>query len=124
MNEVSFSSEEEAQIESNHLTTSEYVAVGISSVLLGLIYVASVLLYLHLRKAREKKSKRVRDEDERDLAAAEEGVIKNNPLLGFGHHFGRIDSNITLIDSGGSDGEMHMEDRGHRLEETEVNLNA
>lgn len=36
------------------LSVSEYVAIGVCSVLLGLIYVASIMLYLHIRKRRLK----------------------------------------------------------------------
>lgn len=71
------------------------------SVLLGLIYVASVFLYLHLRRRRRDGEK---EEDRRDpqaMASAEEGVIKNNPLLSLGRHFTLPDNNYT--DSGSSD---------------------
>ncbi|XP_035435628.2 uncharacterized protein LOC118266327 [Spodoptera frugiperda] len=93
---------------SNGLTVSEYVAIGISSLLLGLIYVASVFLFLHIRKRRKAMS----DEDgnrrlkglikkdgsiitERDIVRVnneriqnlpntmcqDDGIIKKNPLL-------------------------------------------
>ncbi|XP_021182168.3 uncharacterized protein Sha [Helicoverpa armigera] len=96
------------------LSVSEYVAIGISSLLLGLIYVASVFLFLHIRKRRKAMS----DEDgnrrkgvikkdgsiitERDIVRVnneriqalpnamgqDDGVIKKNPLLNINrqHH--------------------------------------
>jgi len=38
------------------LTVSEYVAIGVCSILLGIIYVASIMLYLHIKKRRRKSS--------------------------------------------------------------------
>nr|CAD7196414.1 unnamed protein product [Timema douglasi] len=55
------------------LTVSEYVAIGVCSVLLGLIYVASVFLYLHVRRRRKGRS---------DDKSEGETVVKSNPLLG------------------------------------------
>ncbi|XP_047520026.1 uncharacterized protein LOC125059590 [Pieris napi] len=96
---------------STGLSASEYVAIGISSLLLGLIYVASVFLYLHIRKRRKASTEensvrrtkgRKRDGTiitERDIlrinnervqisnAMGEEGVIKKNPLLTVGRSF-------------------------------------
>uniref|UniRef100_A0A336LWW9 CSON004347 protein n=1 Tax=Culicoides sonorensis TaxID=179676 RepID=A0A336LWW9_CULSO len=49
--EVLFASE--SQIDESHfmnLTTKEYIVIGISSLCLGLIYIASVFLYLHIKK--------------------------------------------------------------------------
>lgn len=48
--EVSFQAEPSATETSEGLTTREYIVIGICSLLLGLIYVASVLLYLHMKK--------------------------------------------------------------------------
>ncbi|XP_019881565.2 uncharacterized protein LOC109609353 [Aethina tumida] len=77
--------------ESSHLSLSEYVAIGICSILLGLIYVASVFLYLHLKKRHASKND-VIDPDSQSLAAAEEGVVKNNPLLSMVAHFAPPDN--------------------------------
>ncbi|XP_067002355.2 uncharacterized protein sha [Anabrus simplex] len=63
------------------LTVSEYVAIGVCSILLGLIYVASVLLYLHVRRRRRGDSEKGGPSTVH-LASAEEGVVKSNPL----HH--------------------------------------
>ncbi|KAJ8717874.1 hypothetical protein PYW07_005804 [Mythimna separata] len=90
------------------LTVSEYVAIGISSLLLGLIYVASVFLFLHIRKRRKamsdedgnRRPKGLKKKDgsaitERDIVRVnneriqtlpnamgqDDGVIKKNPLL-------------------------------------------
>ncbi|CAK1551468.1 unnamed protein product [Leptosia nina] len=95
---------------SNGLSAGEYVAIGISSLLLGLIYVASVFLYLHIRKRRriateESTLQRVKELKKRDgklterdilrinneriqtLSSAmgqDDGIIKKNPLLSVG----------------------------------------
>lgn len=61
------------------LSPSEYVAIGVCSLLLGLVYVASVLLYLHARRRRSEKDK----VGSAALASVdlEHGIVKNNPLL-------------------------------------------
>lgn len=94
---------------SSGLTVTEYVAIGISSLLLGLVYVASVFLFLHIRKRRKaasdegdslKRLKGLKKKDgtpitERDIVRVnneriqtlpnamgqDNGVIKKNPLL-------------------------------------------
>lgn len=99
MNEILFSSDTRAESAPNGLSISEYVAIGISSVLLGFIYVASVLLYLHIRKRRKESKSEDHSYDDKNLASMEEGVVKNNPLLGLGRHFPVPDFN----DSASSD---------------------
>ncbi|XP_026763005.2 uncharacterized protein LOC113521619 [Galleria mellonella] len=96
------------------LTITEYVAIGISSLLLGLIYVASVFLYLHIRKRRRAASnegtinrlKGIKKKDgsiitERDIVRVknesiqslpnslgqDNGIVKNNPLLNIPRQF-------------------------------------
>ncbi|CAH2264332.1 uncharacterized protein LOC120633227 [Pararge aegeria] len=96
------------------LSVTEYIAIGISSLLLGLIYVASVFLYLHIKKRRKaargdkalRKLKvlrkkdgtaitehdiiRINNERVQSLANAlgqDDGVIKKNPLLNVGRQF-------------------------------------
>ncbi|KAF2878660.1 hypothetical protein ILUMI_27509 [Ignelater luminosus] len=103
VSEVSFSADAHAadDMNGNGLSISEYVAIGISSILLGLIYVASVFLYLHIRKRRKDSDKEVDRRDNQSLTTAEEGVIKSNPLLGLGRHFSGIDNSYS--DSGSSD---------------------
>ncbi|XP_072385918.1 uncharacterized protein sha [Diabrotica undecimpunctata] len=98
---------------SEALTVTEYVAIGICSLLLGFIYVASVFLYLHLKKKKansvdsRRNSKSVRD--------IEEGVIKNNPLLSMSSHF--LPGDAGCSDTNSSDNETapdilkHHEDR-------------
>ncbi|XP_068896459.1 uncharacterized protein sha isoform X2 [Tenebrio molitor] len=89
VSEVAFSPDaHSAGTNSNHLSVSEYVAIGTCSVLLGLIYVASVFLYVHLRKRREKSRK----PEDQNLTSAEEGVVKNNPLLTMAAHFQPADT--------------------------------
>ncbi|XP_047000526.1 uncharacterized protein LOC124616267 [Schistocerca americana] len=67
------------------LSASEYVAIGVCSLLLGLVYVASVLLYLHARRGGGGSSKSGSSSAELGLGAAEPleppPVVKRNPLL-------------------------------------------
>nr|XP_026492556.1 uncharacterized protein LOC113398161 [Vanessa tameamea]XP_026492564.1 uncharacterized protein LOC113398161 [Vanessa tameamea] len=95
---------------SSGLSVTEYIVIGISSLLLGLIYVASVFLYLHIKKRRKasaeegnlKKLKGLKKDvlsiTEHDIIrisnergqilpnsmGQDEGVIKKNPLLNAG----------------------------------------
>ncbi|CAG4947027.1 unnamed protein product [Colias eurytheme] len=96
------------------LSASEYIAIGISSLLLGLIYVASVFLYLHIRKRRkvaseESSLRRIKGLKKRDgtitvdrdilrinnervqtitnAMGQDDGIVKNNPLLSVGRTF-------------------------------------
>ena len=64
---------------SDGLSTIEYTAIGISSILLALIYVASVSLYLHSRKSKRKCP----EEPEIAITSGGDGagLVKNNPLL-------------------------------------------
>lgn len=57
------------------LSVSEYVAIGVCSILLGLIYVASVFLYLHTRKKKQKETKQ-KDGEAAHLTVGEEGQSK------------------------------------------------
>lgn len=104
MNEVLFSADTHVESHSSGLSISEYVAIGICSVLLGFIYVSSVLLYLHIRK-RRKERKRPTNFDDKTLTTMEEGVVKNNPLLGLGRHF----PNQEFSYSTGSDNEAQKD---------------
>lgn len=90
---------------SSGLSVSEYVAIGICSVLLGLIYVASVFLYLHIRRRRKEVDKTNERNDKQGLA--EEGVVKNNPLLNLVRHFPTPEN--TFSDSNSSDTEPNMD---------------
>lgn len=70
---------------STGLTISELIAVAICSILLGLMYVASILLYLHVRKGRPKERNGDIEAFKNPLMSNgiinEDGIIKNNPLL-------------------------------------------
>lgn len=101
MHEVLFSADNSLDSNTNGLSISEYVAIGICSVLLGFIYVASVMLYLHIRKRRRESSNADDDSDKKNLSTIEEGIVKNNPLLGLGRHF--PNSDIGFVDSASSD---------------------
>jgi len=74
------------------LTISELIAVAICSVLLGLMYVASILLYLHVRKGRPKGRATGDIEAYKNplmsngMVVGEDGLVKNNPLLQHGYN--------------------------------------
>ncbi|KAG8287241.1 hypothetical protein J6590_043609 [Homalodisca vitripennis] len=85
--EVSFSADAHAvsnSASSSNLSPSEYTAIATCSVLLGLIYVSSVLLYLHMRRSKAQAQAHDKlPEAGHPGVGGEEGVVKNNPLL---HH--------------------------------------
>lgn len=90
------------------LTVGELVAVAICSVLLGLMYVASVLLYLHVRKGRAAKGRNGDPEAFKNPLMSnggggviEEGVIKNNPLLMQQHGYNDNEAYESDDDGGG-----------------------
>ncbi|XP_032670365.1 uncharacterized protein LOC116843751 isoform X2 [Odontomachus brunneus] len=81
---------------SQGLSATEYTAIGLSSVILALIYVASVSLYLHSRKAKRKsiEEANVTLDGGRDGG----GLVKSNPLLAATRHF-ESDTNSGLTES-------------------------
>lgn len=68
------------------LSVTEYIAIGVCSILLGLIYVASVFLYLHVRRRRRVKQREHCNGQPVHLAGPEDGVVKSNPLLSAKRH--------------------------------------
>ncbi|KYB26200.1 uncharacterized protein sha isoform X1 [Tribolium castaneum] len=117
VSEVAFSTDAHSSSEnSNRLSVSEYVAIGTCSVLLGLIYVASVFLYVHLKKRNKDTSRKSED---KNLTSAEEGVVKNNPLLNMTGHF---QPDTIYTDSTSSDPEadlvQHSDDKKTKLGHT------
>ncbi|KAG5875336.1 hypothetical protein JTB14_027195 [Gonioctena quinquepunctata] len=103
---------------SESMSVSEYVAIGICSVLLGLIYVASVFLYLHLRKRNREKDAEKNGEN-KSIKGIEEGIVKNNPLLSMPAHF--IQTDQAYSDTNSSDNDAapdiikHHEDRKKQI---------
>ncbi|KDR11420.1 hypothetical protein L798_13424 [Zootermopsis nevadensis] len=81
------------------LSVTEYIAIGVCSILLGLIYVASVFLYLHVRRRRRgDKHQDRRNGQPVHLSGADEGVVKSNPLLATKRH--PLEAGSYLSDSG------------------------
>lgn len=89
---MSFQSESTSPDASEGLTTREYIVIGICSLLLGLIYVASVLLYLHMKK-RKRNHGSSGGHSNNTLESAKTGddddVYKNDQVA-FGHGFMRM----------------------------------
>ncbi|XP_060516715.1 uncharacterized protein LOC132696102 isoform X2 [Cylas formicarius] len=111
--EVAFSLEVPTQAKTSgagSLSINEYVTIGICSVLLGLIYVASVFLYLYLRKRNGKS--RIRDSDCESQNQEDEGIIKNNPLLGITHFVGSGENN-SYSESSSSENEIDRNSLNH-----------
>ncbi|XP_067217394.1 uncharacterized protein sha isoform X2 [Linepithema humile] len=81
---------------SQGLSATEYIAIGLSSVILALIYIASVSLYLHSRRAKRKsiEEANITLDGGRDGS----GLVKNNPLLTATRHF-ESDTNSGLTES-------------------------
>lgn len=109
MREVSFSADAQATEDVNNstgLSASEYIAIGICSILLGLIYVASVLLFLHTRRRQNKSRNSSAEEGHSSVGhlGGEEGVIKNNPLLRHCHENGGYISDSASCCSGAEEG--------------------
>lgn len=79
---------------------TEYAAIGLSSVLLALIYVASVSLYLHSRKSKNRQA----EKPEGGLTNGRDGigVVKSNPLMSNGRIFDS-DTNSILSESDAAD---------------------
>ncbi|XP_018059257.1 PREDICTED: uncharacterized protein LOC108694344 [Atta colombica] len=91
--EVMFSSTTQV---SHGLSATEYTAIGLSSVILALIYIASVSLYLHSRRA---KTKSIEEADiTLDGGRDGGGLVKSNPLLTATRHF-ESDTNSGLTES-------------------------
>lgn len=82
---------------SQGLSAIEYTAIGLSSVILALIYVASVSLYLHSKKTKRKSIEEadVTLDGGRDGSG---GLVKNNPLLAAARHL-ESDTNSGLTES-------------------------
>lgn len=55
------------------LSLREYVAIGLCSFFLAVVYIASVFLYLHWRKQKQKKSSKKKEENAQ-LSLGEEGI--------------------------------------------------
>lgn len=77
------------------LSATEYIAIGLSSVVLALIYVASVSLYLHSRRA---KRKSIEETSVTLDGGRDGGLVKSNPLLAASRHF-ESDTNSGLTES-------------------------
>lgn len=88
------------QNKSARFSSNEYIALGLATLLLAMIYIASVFLYLHLKKnkLKEKSTRRgsafqkfasmednsshlFGENQSKKLIVEEEGLIKSNPLL-------------------------------------------
>lgn len=82
------------------LSSSEYTAIGVSSVLLALIYIASVSLYLHSRKTRRKDNEEHSVEVGNCTVDVQEapGLVKCNPLLSVSRHF-ESDTNSAVSEA-------------------------
>ncbi|XP_012525764.2 uncharacterized protein LOC105830770 isoform X2 [Monomorium pharaonis] len=91
--EVMFSSTSQV---SQGLSATEYTAIGLSSIILALIYVASVSLYLHSRRTKRKsiEEANITLDGSRDGG----GLVKSNPLLAATRHF-ESDTNSGLTES-------------------------
>jgi len=81
------------------LSATEYIAIGLSSVILAFIYVASVSLYLHSRRTKRKsiEAANITLDGGRDGSG---GLVKNNPLLANRHFESDTNSGLTESDLG------------------------
>lgn len=97
MSEVLFQSEATTTLASTSdgMSTKEYIVIGICSLLLGLIYVSSVFLYLHMKKRKSRDQHHMRNS--LDDLTNEINYPKNDQVT-FGAPFARSGS----LYSGGS----------------------
>ncbi|XP_055620386.1 uncharacterized protein LOC129764862 [Toxorhynchites rutilus septentrionalis] len=77
--EVSFSSENHHIDSESGLSTKEYIVIAICSLCLGLIYIASVFLYIHM-----KKRKRNTDDDDANTIKNDYSSYQQNDQVTFG----------------------------------------
>lgn len=94
--EISFQSDSTATLaatfESMH--TKEYIVIGVCSLILGLIYVATVFLYIHIKK--NKNTVKSESSKPRGDAPATELGYSSNDQVTFGNGFVRNDSAYSL----------------------------
>ncbi|XP_062544650.1 uncharacterized protein LOC134211611 [Armigeres subalbatus] len=77
--EVSFSSETHIESQSG-LSTKEYIVIAICSLCLGLIYIASVFLYIHMKKRKRNSG----DDDDANTIKNEYSSYQQNDQVTFG----------------------------------------
>lgn len=77
--EVSFSSETHIDSQSG-LSTKEYIVIAICSLCLGLIYIASVFLYIHMKKRKRNSG----DDDDSNTIKNEYSSYQQNDQVTFG----------------------------------------
>lgn len=115
-------------------STHEYIALGLATLLIALIYIASVFLYLHFKKSklketssrRSKAFKQFTDMEDnashlftdangsitgqsKQLIVEQEGLVKNNPLLLKRYHSPTTSNHKSLLtsDEGCKFGSLH-----------------
>lgn len=74
--------------------TENYILIGLCSLILGLIYVSTVILYVHLKR-KKKKLKTESSKTRKDANSLEFGHSKNDQVT-FGNGFVRNDSVYSL----------------------------
>lgn len=92
MTEVSFQSEATlSSIVSNEgLTAKEYILIAVCSLILGLIYVASVFLYIHVKRYKSRLTSIIRDaENDGGNGAGKTSEYGQNDQVKYGQGFGR-----------------------------------
>lgn len=76
------------------MNAKEYIVIGVCSLILGLIYVATVFLYIHIKKKKSNiKSENPKSRNEE--TSGELGHSKNDQVI-FGNGFVRNDSAYSL----------------------------
>lgn len=75
--------------------TKEYIVIGVCSLILGLIYVASVFLYIHMKKKKINTKPENSKQRGDNSSSAELGFSKNDQVT-FGTGFVRNDSAYSL----------------------------
>lgn len=104
--EISFQADSSSTLAAtfDSMHTKEYIVIGVCSLILGLIYVASVFLYIHMKRKKINTKPEKAKTRGGDSSSAELGFSKNDQVT-FGTGFVRNDSAYSLsnlVDQPGS----------------------
>lgn len=80
------------------LTAKEYIVIGICSLILGLIYVASVFLYLHVKKQKSRHSSTGSTTGTRTIGKPD--FHSQNDQVTYGNGFGSSNGNYGRTENG------------------------
>lgn len=116
--EVSFQSEATLSsiVSADGLTAKEYILIAVCSLILGLIYVASVFLYIHVKRYKSRLPPIGQDADtEGGHAAGKTSEYGQNDQVKYGQGFGRYGNHNRSITSTHGIGERRMSGSSRKM---------